>query len=101
MLNTYEKLADWIKENVSKKDRGNQRTIAKVAIWFVCNQEAETIYGCTQRDMAALVQSGMKPTNTTEDVDAWLHDFYDAYGDEDNKEATAYLVEKLKDHFGI
>lgn len=99
MLNSYAKLEEWIKKNTKKKDRGDAKTIADAAIWFVCVQEADCLRDMSGRDFARLVHSGMEPTNTTKHVDEWLANEYEVYDETD--EVTKRLEEMLRDHFGI
>jgi hypothetical protein len=101
-LDTYAKLKKWIETNVPKSKRGDAKTTADAAIWFVCWQEAHSLHDMSQRDMARLVSDGLKPTNTTKHVDEWLATVYEGWDtDEDIAEATKSLKNDLRNHFGI
>jgi len=105
IISTVEKL----REHMQNVDPKHEDVTDDSLCWFVCIQEAKSLYDATTKDIACLFQYGIEPINSLDKVQEYLDTYFedwdlDNISDDDEEfihEQNGYILNAVNDFYGV
>lgn len=88
-----EDIGFWIEENIPELELYSE--ITNAIYWFVALNQAKNLGELTTKDLASLFLNGVKPIDR-DDVNEYLNNYYEDYGDDANEMITSELTLHFK-----
>lgn len=101
-LNTTQKLCDYIAANYPKEIDDTTGPL-DAAIWFCCIQEAKNLSGLNLKDLARVIQSGLKSydDDAVNSVQMWLDGYAQYIANSVEEEEDFMTLEELLEDFYV